>query len=418
MIKNFAQLAVTPERKKLLKILDHGLEATKTAAIIKNSVALTGEQLAINAHRFDLKKFKNIYVVGIGKAAGESCLELERILGDKISAGYCIDVKFIDLKFVALTVGAHKNIEKKNFSFANAVVSLLHNLKQDDLVIAVISGGGSALFCYPYEAECVQGGEIFKSLTQKGASIYEINTVRKHLSLVKGGGLAKIAYPATVISLLFSDVPGDDLDVIASGPTIKDSSGVEDARSVLKKYGLNDKIKLFETPKQDKYFEKVSNILICSNKITLAAMKKRAAGIKLPVRIFKSDFQADANEAARILLSEARVGELLVAGGETTVKISGEGKGGRNQHVVLAGLNYLQPTDIIISCATDGYDNTEAAGAVGDAQTLSKAQTLGLDTKRYLDRNDSYNFFFNTQDQIITGQTGLNVSDIFLVYKK
>ncbi len=418
MIKNIKELSTNPEREKLLQVLDYGLEQTKSDVVLRSQIKREGDVLIIQEKEFDLKNFKQVIIVALGKAAGDSCKFLEEILKDKITKGYCIDVSDKDLKLIEHTTGTHPYPSEINANFAKSVVSLLSGLKKDDLVIAVISGGGSSLFCMPFDTECEAGVEIFKELTKKGATIEEINTVRKHLSLVKGGGLAKIVYPATLASLIFSDVPGNNIGMIASGPTTKDTTTVQDAKIILKEYDIAYQGELFETPKEDKYFENVFNFLVCSNKNTLQAMLKKANELKIYTKVLDQDLQMDANEAGKFLLSKTKKGELLLAGGETTVKITGKGKGGRNQHTALASLLSLETGDILISCASDGYDYTEAAGAIADQETLKKANKLGLDIKKYLEENDSFNFFQKTKDQIMTGKTGLNVSDIFLAYKK
>lgn len=418
MIQNIAQLSINKERTKLLEILDFGLEETRSAKVLESQLKRDGDALLIQDKTFDLGKFKQIIVIAMGKAAGDACKFLETIISDKITKGYCIDVTDKDLQFIEHTTGTHPYPSEKNAAFSNAVVSLVSNLSEDDMVIAIISGGGSSLFCMPFDTECAAGTEIFKRLTSDGAPIEEVNTVRKHLSTVKGGGLAKIAYPATIVSMIFSDVPGDDIGLVASGPTVKDSSTIEDAKNILNKYEIRYEGNFFETPKEDKYFEKVFNFLVCSGKNTLLKMSEKAKELGIQSRIFKSDFQADADEAGKILLENTTPGELLLASGETTVKVRGEGKGGRNQHTVLASLEYLKKGDILISCASDGYDYTDAAGAIGDWDTIEKSQNLHLSVPEYLNNNDSFHFFEKTQDHIQTGRTGINVSDIFLVYKK
>lgn len=417
MIKNIDKLAVSEERKKLLEILDYGLEMSKTESIIYKSLRLEGDLLYVNNQPFDLSQFKNICVLAVGKSSARSCEALEKILGDRIAMGYCIDVNLADLKAIALVRGQHKDMAKKNFSFSNAVVSVFGQLGEKDLVIAVISGGGSALLCYPYDSEYLIGWRLFKLLTERGARIQEINTVRKHLSLVKGGGLAKIVYPATMIGLIFSDVPGDDMSFVASGPTIKDKTTITDAQAILDKYNIREKVDFIETPKDDKYFRRVYNFLVGSNIIALEAMKQKGNSMNINIRIGKRDFEADADNAAKILLEQAKPYEVLLVGGETTVKIKGSGIGGRNQELCLSALQIIKKGEIIIACASDGYDNSDAAGAIADQITLQKAKNLNLNIKSYLDNNDSFSFFAKTGDQIITGLTGINISDLFLIYK-
>jgi glycerate-2-kinase len=418
MIKNLNKIANSTQRKKILKILDFGLEQTRTSTILKNSIKLNGDILTVQKKAFNLKKSKRIFVLGIGKASGEACQYLEKLLGERLTKGYCIDIQKRNLNTIKFSLGSHPHSSKKNFEFTKEVVTALTDLAEDDLVITVISGGGSALFVYPFESECITQVDLFKKLTKKGANIKDINTVRKHLSLVKGGGLAKIIFPAKIISLIFSDVPGDDLTTIASGPLAKDPTTPKDAKKILEKYKIKYDGEFLQTPKGEKYFKNILNFLVCSSSTTLLQMQKKAEELKINSKIFKVDFQADADEAGKILLEKTNSGELLLAGGETTVKIKGSGKGGRNQQVVLSALQYLKENELIISCASDGHDYTEAAGAIGDSETIRKAEKLKLDPEKFRKNNNSFNFFLKTKDHIITGPTGINVSDIFLIYKK
>jgi len=421
MIKNIAELALTEERKKLLEILDYGLEETRSSVVLNSLMRIEDNKLHVSDKVFDLSNYKRVFVLGIGKASAEACSFLENLFGEKIHAGYCIDVQERDLKKIELTIGSHPHASEKNYNFTKNAVSIFDEMTEEDLFVSVISGGGSSLFCMPFETECVSGVEIFDGLTKKGATIEDINTVRKHLSSVKGGGLAKVAYPATVISLIFSDVPGDNLEMIASGPTVKDTTTVDDARRILNEYGVHYSGDLFETPKDDKYFEQVYNFLACSNKTTLYAMMKKAKELGIFAKVLSLDMQGDAKLAGKFLLDNTQKGELLLAGGETTVKITGSGKGGRNQQTALEALKAVEEDpleSILISCASDGYDYTDAAGAIADRETLKKAKEMNLNIDEYITNDDSFNFFEKTKDQIMTGKTGINVSDIFLAYKK
>ncbi len=417
IIKNFKQIALSKEREMLLDILDFGLQKTKPEVVLKSQIKRVKDTLYIQDLKIDLSKKKSVIVVAIGKMAGNTCAFLEKLLYDKIKKGFCIDVSDKDLKLIKHQTGTHPYPSKINATFSENIVKSVSHLSKDDLVLAVVSGGGSSLFCMPHEVECQKGAEIFKELTKKGANIEEINTVRKHLSLVKGGNLAKYAYPAEVVSLIFSDVPGDDISYIASGPTVKDHTTIQDAKRILKEYDVAYSGKFFETPKDDKYFERVHNILVCSNKIPLFAMQKRAKKHGIIAKILSFDLQGNAETIGKFLMENTEKGELLLAGGETTVKIKGAGKGGRNQHTALATLKYINKHLVFIACASDGYDNTEFAGAIADEITLKHARKKELNIDAYLENNDSFKFFEETGDFIYTGKTDINVSDLFMVYK-
>jgi glycerate-2-kinase len=287
----------------------------------------------------------------------------------------------------------------------------------------VVSGGGSALLCYPHDMSCEAEVSIILALTVKGATIQELNTVRKHISKVKGGQLAKLMYPASVISLIFSDVPGDDLSMVASGPTVRDNTFMKDAAAILKKYDVLEvcqmpSCNLVETPKENRYFEKVQNVLAVSAKQALWAMKETAEDLGFDVKIFGENFQGIARELGiKIIAANNRHHECLIGAGESTVHIIGKGKGGRNQEMALAALSSVSQNQVLVCAASDGHDNTDAAGAIVDNNVLTRAKTLGLDPNQFLQNNDSYNFFEQTGDLLLTGLTEANVSDFFVCLK-
>jgi glycerate-2-kinase len=251
-----------------------------------------------------------------------------------------------------------------------------------------------------------------------------MNTIRKHLDLVKGGGLLKILYPAKVISFIFSDVPGNDLSFIASGPTVKDKTNIATALKIIKKYKLKSvrKEDLIETPKEEKYFKNVRNILALSNLTALKAMKEKAESLGLKAKILTDNLKGDVKDVAKFLFQEIKKSKekILIAGGETTVKVKGKGKGGRNQELVLwflKTLTYADSNFLIVSLNSDGWDNTEFAGAIGDKITLEKAEKLKLDIDKFLENNDSFHFFKKTKDGIITGRLPINVADLILAWE-
>jgi glycerate-2-kinase len=250
-----------------------------------------------------------------------------------------------------------------------------------------------------------------------------MNIIRKHLSKVKGGGLVKLLFPAKIVSLIFSDVPGNDLSTIASGTTVIDKTTIDDAWQIYNKYDLhklefgeNDFI---ETPKDENIFSTVENILILSNLTALNAMKKKANEMSIKAEIFSDKFESDAELAGKALIEKTKDHSILLAGGETTVKVINEkGVGGRNQTVVLGALFELDGKTVIASFDSDGWDNSPAAGAIGDIKTLEKAKIEGLSPEEYLRDNNSLVFFKNLRDAIVTDRLPSNVSDLIIVYKK
>ncbi len=251
-----------------------------------------------------------------------------------------------------------------------------------------------------------------------------MNIVRQHLSDVKGGSLAQILYPSSVISLIFSDVPGDNISYIASGPTVKDNTTISDAINILKKYNLEEELGLssnsfVENPTENKYFEKVMNLIILSNQTALQAMKQKADELRLIPKIYSEKFESDAKTAGKKLIDETKAHEILLVGGETTVKvINSNGKGGRNQELVLASLAYLSDAVTIASFDSDGWDNSPFAGAIGDSLTIQKARELNANPEVFSQENNSFIFFEKTGDGIITDRLPSNVSDLMIVLKK
>jgi len=444
IIKNFKDLAINKERKILLEIVETGLKALDYEKVLKN----------LDLSRV-LKKYQNVYLIGFGKGSAKAVDILRKKI--KFKEIYVIDVTG------NYTRGTHPLPSEKNFKFTQKVVERFNGkLTQKDLVMVIVCGGGSAMFTYP-----VVGIENFKEINQQllksGANIYEMNIVRKHLDLVKGGGLAKILYPAKVISLIFSDVPGNDLSFIASGPTVKDKTKVNDALKIIKKYKIKgiSKNDLIETPKENKYFKNVENRLVLSNLTALYAMKEKAKKLGLRAKILTDKLEGEVSQVAKYLLNEIKKSreELILCGGETTVKVKGNGKGGRNQELVLWFLKYLKKhaeipgnnelntriyakdkhadtrgkvfsvdlsnnhplgsasSFLILSLASDGWDNTEFAGALGDYLTLEKAKKLKLDLDKFLQNNDSFHFFQKTKDGLKTGRLPINVADLILVLK-
>ena len=425
-IKNFEELAVNGMRQAVLEIAEAGLNGIDTKSILRKSVKIEDGNLSVYDEKFLLKEGGRIFVVGVGKCAADGAEELENILGNRLSAGAVIDVKETrKLKTIKSYVGTHPLPSEENIEAIKEIVKILKNLDEDDLVIFIVSGGGSTLLCLPDDKGCLEERGIVQTLMKAGAPIQEINVVRKHLSFARGGYLAKYAYPAKIISLIFSDVPTDDIQFIASGPTVRDTTTIQDAEEVLAKYEVLrvcgiEKCGLIETPKEENYFKSVKNIVIVSNRTALDAMRMKAENLGFRVEICTNCISGEAREAGKRIIGElagAFPKTVLLYGGETTVTVKGHGKGGRNMELVLSALKGIRDGQIIMAIATDGVDNTEFAGAICDILTKEKAKAEGLDPKKFLQNNDSYHFFEKTGDYIITGKTGSNVSDLIIAIK-
>lgn len=422
-----------------------GVKSVMPQNLIKRQMSLDGDSLITGGRKFDLTSINNIYVIGAGKASAKMGAEVEQILGERITSGHII-VKYgfsVDLKYISVTEAGHPTPDLNGFKATSEILKLALRAGPEDLVICLLSGGGSSLLADTPDG-CTQEDILVLNdlLVNSGASISEINAVRKHISKLKGGQLARSVYPATLINLILSDVPGDPFDVIASGPTVPDPTTFKLAIGVLSKFGLTGKvspriIKFLEegtlgihqeTPKEgDVIFEKTYNILAGSNKMALEAARNKAIESGINALIIDDQLQGDVKDVSEYLVRDslkykAGIDEpkpvCLLFGGETTVKMTGKGKGGRNQHLALSAAILLQdyPGVTILSSGTDGNDGpTNAAGAVVDSDTVSQAVSKKISPEKYLKAFDSYNFFKKVGGHIITGPTMTNVMDVIVV---
>lgn len=415
-----------------------GLSGVEPYSLVKRKVRLEGDILKVEQLELDLSQFGSIYLVGAGKAFAAQAKAIEEILGQKIKAGIGV-TKYghtLPLERIKLFEAGHPLPDKEGGQATEAILGLLSEAKEEDLILCLLSGGGSALLFAPVRGISLEEiAQLNAALLSCGAKIDEINAVRKHLSSVKGGQLAKRAYPARLVSLILSDVIGDPLDVIASGPTTGDESTFADALKVLKRYDLEDKVPTAilshlqrgepETPKkEDKIFERVTNIIIGNNRQALYAARDKAGELGFTPLILTSEMEGEAKEAAKVFASickEIRSSSnpmsppaCILAGGETTVTLKGDGRGGRNQEFALAAAMQIKGFEeiTILAAGTDGTDGpTEAAGAVVDGKTLSK---IDKDPEEYLKNNDSYHFFKDSPCHLITGPTRTNVMDMVI----
>jgi glycerate 2-kinase len=422
-----------------------GVEKVLPENLISNVLSVRGDSLKLGDQKFSLEEIDNIYVIGAGKASAMMGTEVERLLGDLISEGHII-VKYgfsKKLKHIIVTEAGHPIPDSKGFNATREILKIAGKANDNDLVICLLSGGGSSLLTDISDGCSAEDMiKVADLLVNSGASISEINAVRKHLSAVKGGQLARLVYPATLVNLILSDVPGDSLEVIASGPTVPDSTTFEQALQVLSLFGLTEKVPLKilnylkegvrgiwpETPKPgDMIFDKTINILVGSNRKALEAAKTKALEFNINAVIVDDQLQGDSFSVSEYLLETSLKFKndpdevkpvCLLFGGETTVKMTGSGKGGRNQHLALLSALLLQSNAgiTILSAGTDGNDGpTDAAGAVVDSLTITDASEKDVDAEKYLSRFDSYHFFKKAGGHIITGPTMTNVMDIIVI---
>jgi hydroxypyruvate reductase len=380
-----------------------------------------------------------IFVIGAGKAGASMAQAVEQLLGPRITAGL-VNIKYghnAHLKYIALNECGHPIPDASGVDGAKRIAQIAGDATDGDLVICLISGGASALLPLPVAGVTLEDKQrLTELLLACGANIHEINSVRKHLSRLKGGQLAKLAYPARILTLILSDVIGDNLDVIGSGPTVPDSSTFADARAVLDKYKLWEQVPgtivnhlrsaAEETPKAgDPVFEHVQNRIVGSNRLAVNAAAEEARALGYHTLILSTSIQGETRDVARMHAAIARETATsgnpveppacIISGGETTVTLRGNGLGGRNQEFALAAAIDIagSPNITILSAGTDGTDGpTDAAGAVVDGHTVEQAAKLGLSANDYLARNDSYRFFEAAGGLIKTGPTNTNVADV------
>ncbi len=422
-----------------------GVERVLPDRLISKSISIEDSCLTIGDHFFRLDAFENIYVIGAGKASALMGAQVEKILGDRISGGHIV-VKYghsCPLMRIEVSEAGHPVPDANSFTAAKSILEICGRTLDNDLVICLLSGGGSSLLY-----DCPDGinpdkmADFNRLMVNCGASIGEINTLRKHLSKVKGGQLAKAVYPATLVSLILSDVINDPLDVIASGPTVPDPSTFRQALGILKKYNLVDTVlpaiidhlqsgaegSLPETPKEaDRVFDKTYNILVGNNKLALEAAMVKSFELNINALIIDDKLDGDVRLIAQDIIEtalrfrndpEVTKPVCLLFGGEPVVKVTGAGEGGRNQHLALHFATLLTGHQgiTLLAAGTDGSDGpTGAAGAVVDCATIKYALIKSIDPSEYLQRFDSFNFFSKAGGHIITGPTMTNVMDIIVV---
>ncbi len=434
-----------PIKELLTTIFRAGLRAVDPAAAVRRHVALAGSRLRVGDRFYGLDRFQRIIVTGAGKGTAPMAQALEEILGDRLTTGWIIvkNGHGLPLQKTRVREAGHPVPDAAGLDAARFILDRLKECTAADLVLCAFSGGGSALLPAPLPPlDFSEKQQATRLLLASGASIDELNALRKHISAVKGGRLAEIAAPAQVVSLLLSDVIGDRLDVIASGPTAPDPSTYEEVQGIMDKYELKEKIppRVFEiitqggqgfipeTPKPgNPVFRYVQNLIIGSNSLAVAAAQKVAESLGYETSVISTTLSGEAAVAAGGLARRAlEVKETLapgrkvclISGGETTVTVRGAGRGGRNTELAMAFALEISGSDKIslLAAGTDGTDGpTDAAGALADGQTVARALARGLEPRYYLADNDSYTFFEKIDDLLITGPTGTNVMDIQLI---
>ena len=451
-------LKSSPEKLKVDRILSAALKAVDPGKAIQKFVHRDGETLWIENRNYDLTTYRRVFIIGAGKASLAMSRELEPLLENHLVAGAVISkqdpveegnpvlpMETSHSHIINELVGGHPIPDERSIGSTQQLLQLVSYLEKTDLVICLISGGASALLTSPIEGISLRDLQILTGqLLACGATINEINAVRKHLDRVKGGGLARHIYPAQLASLILSDVVGNPLDAIASGPTVADGTTYKQAEEVLDRYLLRKDtperiLQVLESGKQGLYpetlkpgdyrLENAQNVIIGSNQLACEAACVQARGEGLNSLLLTTSLQGEARAAGNFLSAVLRQiveqGQpvqrpaCVLAGGETTVILKGNGKGGRNQEVALStvkqvsGLNNI----VLLTLATDGEDGpTDSAGAVVTGETYKRAVLSGLNPEQFLSQNNSYEFFDLLGDHIKIGPTGTNVNDLNFLF--
>src|SRR5262245_52735617 len=434
------------QRRDARVIFEASLAASDPMLLVGRSLQLDGEILQAGKRLYNLARYNNLYVVGAGKAAAKMARAVEALLGERIAGGLVIvkQEHSIPLKTLEIVDAAHPIPDPAGIKATEVIIQLLRRTQKTDLILCLVSGGASALLSCPVVGVSLQDKQqTTQALLNCGARIQEVNAIRKHISRIKGGRLAELAYPATVLSLILSDVIDDSMDNIGSGPTAPDSSTFADCLSIIDRYGVGDMIPVVvttflkkgaegeipDTPKADNpIFQQVQNLLIGNNQLAIVAAKEKAQALGYNALVLSNSVEGEARNvaidhvlSARDVLSSSspvRPPACIISGGETTVTIRGSGLGGRNQEFALAAALEIDGLEgiVVLSGGTDGTDGpTDAAGGIVDGTTIRRARNRGLDDRSYLERNDSYPVLKAVGDLLVTGPTLTNVMDLRLV---
>ena len=435
IVKNGTTPEIRKKREDVLKLFSAAIEAVDSYNLVKSLIR--GNEIILKDTILDLDRYDDIFVAGFGKASvgmtQAVCDSINVVRGIVITNNENAQVRHNQVETIH---GSHPIPDINCIKGTDKILDLAKNCKKNDLLIVLISGGGSSLLCKP-KIKLKAFQQTSDLLLKSGANIDEINTVRKHLSYVKAGQLAKAAN-CHILSLIISDVIGDPMESIASGPTYPDSTTFSDAYDVIQRYDLTKRIPaeamkvvkeganglLEDTPKKENIiFENVHNSIIASNNDACEAAAFKARELGYSVRILTTSLSGEAKEMCKYVINKTRLLEkdrevdVIIAGGETTVNIKGDGFGGRNQELLLGIIERIKGTDIVFSSfATDGIDgNSDAAGAIADGNSYKMALEKNLNVEEFLSNNNSYEFFRKLDDLLFTGDTGTNVMDIQII---
>lgn len=433
-------------REALKIIAERTLSELAPERCLLRTVRIRNGKLFAGPYRYDLRRFGRLIVVGFGKASARMASGLEELLGDRISAGFVVTAEgcTAPTKIIEVAEAGHPVPDERTLQAGQRILNLVKSASEEDLVIVLISGGGSALFEIPLPGLSLADlAQTTSLLLRAGATIQEMNAVRKHLSAVKGGRLAKITQATKILALVLSDVPGDDLATIASGPTVPDPTTFAQAVRVLETKGIWNAVpkavrehllagaagKIPETPKPgDPCFRRVRHVLIGSGRTALTLAQNTGRNLGFRSLVLTSTLRGEAREVAKFFAALAEEERrfkkpvpppaLLLAAGETTVTVRGEGRGGRNQELALSFALEIQGLSgvALLALATDGRDGpTDAVGAIVDGETVDRIKAADVDPVKALAQNDSYTALSAAGDLLLTGPTGTNVADLVIL---
>ncbi|MCW3135440.1 MAG: glycerate kinase [Canidatus Methanoxibalbensis ujae] len=429
-------------REDALAILASAVKSVDPYGLVCNRVRVEGRKLKVSGENAtaDVELRGKVRVVAFGKASLAMARAIEEILS--VDGGIVViprGQRGSHPKNFEILEASHPVPDESSVHAAEKALEIARNCEKNDIFIALISGGGSSLLAKPAEGLTLEDKkEVTELLLRSGCTVSELNVVRKKISAVKGGKLADAAMPAKTLALILSDVIGDPVDAIASGPTAEDTSTFSDAKEVLEKYGLWARVPesvrnfiergLAEEELRRHEKRNAQNIIIGNNLVAARAAEEEARARGYNTLLLTTHLEGESREVARVFVAIARdirrygipieTPAAVIAGGETTVTVTGDGKGGRNQEFVLSAavrMDGMSKT-VIASIGTDGIDGmSEAAGAIADGFTVKRAKELGIDPEKFLQKNDSNSFFTALNDALLTGRTGTNVNDIMIM---
>lgn len=425
-IQNTTALSTSPMRAAALQIAEAGYTALSTDTVLRSTVSIHGDVLTVAGKTYNLHSYDNLYVLAIGKCALDAAITFDTLLGERITAGIALDIREQKEALTHITYlrGTHPYPSVENAAHTKQILALAERATSRDIVLVLVSGGGSTLLCQPQHHTPRQETDLVQHLFKAGATIQELNIIRKHCSLARGGHIAALLHPAETVALIFSDVPDNDINTISSAPTVRDTTTLAEALAIFKKYRCERSgfpaEALFETPKDTQLFRNTRNVLALTNETALTAMARSAKELGYKPLIRDMHLTGEAREVAAVLAEELHIsqpGTALLYGGETTVTVRGAlrptSRGGRNQELTLAALPHIRENELLLSFASDGYDNSPHAGGIADTITKKAAQTAGNDSAATaLQEHDSYTFFHTLQQGVTTGYTGSNVADL------